>query len=348
MSAAPRACILSVSGPELTTGEADLLGQMQPWAVILMGRSFITREQTRSLVDNIWGALERPCLVFVDQEGGRVARLKAPEWPVFPSARVYGDIYARDAAAGLEAAWLGHRLIAYELAQMNIHANCAPVLDMRFDGAHQIVGDRALASSAQAIGELSRAALEGMRDGGVAGVVKHMPGHGRALVDSHLELPRVTAGDNELAKDFASFTALADAPMAMTAHIAYDAYDKDRPATLSPTVISEVIRGRIGFDGLLMTDDLGMNALGGTLADRARGALGAGCDVVLHCSGFVKEPELILSEMREVAEACPVLEGRARARAEQAEAFATLARPFDATAAWVRFGELTGAAGVAA
>jgi len=348
MSAAPRACILSVSGPELTGEDAAMLHEMQPWAVILMGRSCISRAQVTYLTDDIWAALGRACLIFIDQEGGRVARLKPPEWPVFPSARVYGDMYARDAAAGLEAVWLGHRLIAHELAQMNVHANCAPVLDMRFDRAHEIVGDRALGDSIEVISQLSRAALEGMRDGGVAGVVKHMPGHGRALVDSHMELPRITARDNELAQDFASFAALADAPMAMTAHIAYDAYDKDRPATLSPTVISEVIRGRIGFDGLLMTDDLGMQALGGTLAGRARGALDAGCDVVLHCSGFVKDAGAILTEMGEVAAACKVLEGRALERAKRAEAFATLAKEFDADAGWARFGELTVASGVAA
>ena len=348
MSAAPRACILSVAGPELSEGEAGLLADMQPWAVILMGRSFVTRDQVRRLTDQIWRALGRACLIFIDQEGGRVARLKPPEWPVFPSAQIYGDIYVRDADAGLEAAWLGHRLIAHELAQMNIHANCAPVLDLRQDNAHEIVGDRAFGNTIETISRLSRAALEGMRDGGVAGVVKHMPGHGRALVDSHLELPRVVAGDNELAQDFASFAALVDAPMAMTAHIAYDAYDATRPATLSPTVISEVIRTRIGFDGLLMTDDLGMKALGGTLADRARGALEAGCDVVLHCSGFVKEPEIVLAEMTEVAAACQPLAGRALDRAQRAEAFATLATPFDVDAGWQRFGELTRLAGVAA
>lgn len=348
MSAAPRACILSVSGPELIDAEASMLSQTQPWAVILMGRSFVTRDQTRALVDNIWGALGRPCLVFVDQEGGRVARLKPPEWPIFPSAQTYGQIYATKPEAALEAAWLGHRLIAHELAQMNVHANCAPVLDMRFDGAHQIVGDRAFGDMPDVISELSRAALEGMRDGGVAGVIKHMPGHGRAQVDSHMELPRVTAGDNELSRDFASFSALIDAPMAMTAHIAYDAFDAERPATLSPTIISDVIRGRIGFDGLLMTDDLGMKALGGSLTDRAQGALAAGCDVVLHCAGFAKEPETVLAEMLQVGSACPVLEGRALERAQAAEAFATLAKPFDAAAGWTRFTELTVMNGAAA
>lgn len=348
MSTNPRACILSLSGPDLTADEAAVLAEMQPWAVILMGRSFVTRDQVRRLIDETWAALGRACLIFIDQEGGRVARLKAPEWPLFPSGQIYGDIYERDPAAGLEAAWLGHRLIANELAQMNIHANCAPVLDLRMEGAHQIVGDRALGKSLEAVRELARAALAGMRDGGVAGVVKHMPGHGRAMVDSHLELPRVTAGDNELSQDFASFASLVDAPMAMTAHIAYDAFDADHPATLSKTVISEVIRKRIGFDGLLMTDDLGMKALGGTLADRARGAIGAGCDVVLHCSGFVKDRDEILLEMIDVAKATVPLEGKALERANHAAAFATLETAFDARAGWDRFSELTGSLGAAA
>lgn len=331
-----RACILSVSGQSLTLNERAFLVDAQPWGLILMGRSCGTRTQVKHLIDDIWAALGRPCLVFIDQEGGRVARLKAPEWPVFPAAAAYGALYRDNPEAGLEAVWLGHRLMAYELASMGIHADCAPVLDRRIEGAHDIVGDRALADMATEIAVLGRAALKGLRDGGVAGVIKHMPGHGRAMVDSHLDLPRVTAGDNELAEDFASFAALIDAPMAMTAHIAFEAFDANLPATLSSKVISEVIRGRIGFDGLLMSDDLGMKALGGTLADRARGALAAGCDVALHCAGFVKEPAEILAEMSEIANVCPELTGRALERARHAEAFATLAQPFDAEAGYAR------------
>lgn len=339
-----RACILSVSGADLLPEEQALLAEMQPWGIILMGRSCLSRDQVRKLVDDIWSALGRPCLIFIDQEGGRVARLKAPEWPSFPSAGRYGELYQKDAAAGLEAVWLGHRLMAHELATMSIHANCAPVVDRRIEGAHDIVGDRALGALEAQIAALGRAALGGLRDGGVAGVVKHMPGHGRAMVDSHEALPRITAGDNELAEDFASFQALTDAPMAMTAHIAFEAIDPDHPATLSSKVISEVIRGRIGFDGLLMSDDLGMKALGGTLGERASGAIAAGCDIALHCSGFISAPQDILAEMRQVAEACPMLEGRSLARARHAEGFATLATPFNAAEGYARLQTLMEAA----
>lgn len=340
MSAGIRACILSVSGEALTPDETLLLSDMQPWGVILMGRSCVSRLQVQALVDDIWGALGRPCLIFIDQEGGRVARLKAPEWPVFPAGGTYAALYEHAPEAGLEAAWLGHRLMAHELAGLGIHANCAPVLDRRVEGAHDIVGDRAFGALPEQIAQLGREALKGLRDGGVAGVVKHMPGHGRAMVDSHVCLPRVTAGDNELSQDFASFAALLDAPMAMTAHIAYDAFDGARPATLSPIIISELIRGRIGFQGLLMSDDLGMKALGGTLGERAAGAIGAGCDIVLHCSGFIKEARAIHTEMREVAEAVPMLAGQSLARAQHAESFATLVRPFDAEAGYARLTQL--------
>ncbi|MEL7130285.1 MAG: glycoside hydrolase family 3 N-terminal domain-containing protein, partial [Pseudomonadota bacterium] len=181
----PRACILSVSGPVLTADEFALLSEMKPWGVILMGRSFQTRDQVRRLIDEIWTALERACLVFVDQEGGRVARLKPPEWPEFPSARAFGAIYRSDPEQGVEATWLGHRLIAHELSSMSLHANCAPVLDVPVPGAHNIIGDRAFDMSPEIVATLGRAALRGLRDGGVSGVVKHLPGHGRAMVDSH-------------------------------------------------------------------------------------------------------------------------------------------------------------------
>ncbi|MEM6900169.1 MAG: glycoside hydrolase family 3 protein [Pseudomonadota bacterium] len=340
MSLAPRACILSVSGPVLTDAEAALFAGVQPWGVILMGRSCVSRDQVRALIDDIWGALGRAALIFIDQEGGRVARLKAPEWPMFPSGATYGALFERAPERGLEAAWLGHRLIAHELASIGIHADCAPVLDLPIEGAHNIIGDRAFGSSVEAISTLGRAALRGLCDGGVAGVIKHMPGHGRAMVDSHEDLPRVKAGDNELATDFAVFESLNDAPMAMSAHIAYDAYDPEQPATLSQPVISEVIRGRIGFDGLLMTDDLGMKALGGRLETRANGAIAAGCDVVLHCSGFLSDPAAILDEMSEVGRAVPPLRGKSLERAQHAERFATMATPFDPDAGWKRMERL--------
>jgi beta-N-acetylhexosaminidase len=335
-----KACILSVSGPELSADEHALLAEHDPWGVILMGRSCVTRPQVRRLVEAITHALGRDALIFIDQEGGRVARLKAPEWPRFPPGRAYGALHAVDPELGREAAWLGHRLMASELAPLGIHADCAPVVDLPTQGAHDVIGDRAFSADPAITADLARAALEGLAAGGVVGVIKHIPGHGRAMADSHRELPRVKAGANELGLDFDAFHRIADAPMAMTAHIVYEAYDAAAPATISPRIIRDVIRGRIGFDGLLMTDDLGMNALGGTLASRADRAIAAGCDMLLHCSGFLKASEDILAEMREVAEAAPVLSGQSLARAERAEAAARHEIPFDTHAGWGRFIDL--------
>lgn len=349
MNPAPRACILSVSGLVLTPGEKALLADIQPWGVILMGRSCGTPDQVRALVADIWNALQRPCLIFIDQEGGRVARLKAPAWPVFPAAGTFGAMYARDEAVALEAVWLSHRLMGHELASISIHADCAPVLDLPVPGADDVIGDRAFADQPDAAIKLASAALTGLRDAGVAGVIKHMPGHGRAEVDTHKALPRVTASDADLTtRDLVPFMELADAPMAMSAHIAYEAWDSAYPATQSAKVISDIIRGRIGFQGILMTDDLGMNALGGSLADRTRAAHAAGCDIALHCSGFVKDPDLILAEMREVGEASPELAGIALSRAAEAEAASTHATEFDVEAGWARLRALVPGLGAAA
>ncbi|MDP1554976.1 MAG: beta-N-acetylhexosaminidase [Hyphomonas sp.] len=335
-----KACILSVSGPELTPGEAALFRAENPWGVILMGRSCMNRMQVRRLVADIWDATGRETLIFIDQEGGRVARLKAPEWPLFPRGADYAAIYATDPEKGREAAWLGHRLIAAELASLSIHADCAPVVDLPVQGAHDIIGDRAFGADPAGIAELADAALSGLAAGGVAGVIKHIPGHGRAFADSHYELPRVTAGDNELAKDFDAFARVAHAPMAMTAHISYDAYDPGKAATVSRIMIQDIIRGRIGFDGLLMTDDLGMKALGGTLTERANASIAAGCDVLLHCSGFLKDPAEILAEMTEVALAAPHLDGKAEDRADAADAIARRLESFEAAKGWRRFHDL--------
>ncbi len=343
-----KACILSVSGPELTPAEAALFRKHNPWGVILMGRSCVNRMQVRKLVADIWTATGRETLIFIDQEGGRVARLKAPEWPLFPRGADYAAIYARDPELGREATWLGHRLIASELAALSIHADCSPVVDLSVPGAHDIIGDRAFGTEPNGIADLAAAALEGLAAGGVAGVIKHIPGHGRAFADSHFELPRVTAGDNEMAKDFDAFARVAHAPMAMTAHISYDAFDPGKAATVSRIMIQDVIRGRIGFDGLLMTDDLGMKALGGTLTERADASIAAGCDVLLHCSGFLKDAGEILAEMTEVAEAAPVLKGKAEARAEAADAIGRRVEPFEPARGWRRFHELFPPAGAMA
>ena len=335
-----KACILSVSGAQLTSGERTLFSSQNPWGVILMGRSCVSKTQIRDLVSDIWEATGRETLIFIDQEGGRVARLKAPEWPLFPRGEDYALLYKADPERGREAAWLGHRLIAAELASMSIHADCAPVVDLPVPGAHDVIGDRAFGTEPEQVADLARAALKGLADGGVAGVVKHIPGHGRSMSDSHLELPRVTASEQELSKDFDAFARLANAPMAMTAHIAYDAIDPGVAATLSQKLIQGIIRERIGFDGLLMSDDLGMRALGGSLTTRADGAIAAGCDMLLHCSGFLKDDKDILAEMTEVAEASPLLAGKALQRADRAESMAANAQPFDAQAGWARFHEL--------
>ncbi len=341
----PKACILSVSGQTLTADERRLLSETKPWGVILMGRSCGSPEQVRGLVDEIWGAIGRPILIFIDQEGGRVARLKPPNWPTFPAAARYGEVYARDEEAGLEAAWLGHRLIAAELEVLGIHADCSPDVDLFHEGAHSVIGDRAFGSDPDAVGMLARAALEGLAAGGVAGVIKHMPGHGRVDKDTHVAMPTVEASHAELAKDASAFKLVADAAMGMTAHVAFSAIDGETPATVSAKIIGEMIRGEIGFDGLLMTDDIGMNALGGSLADRTKRAMDAGCDVVLHCSGFVKEPDAIVQEMREVAEAAPVMSGRTLERARAAERASMGLKPFDRAEGWARFEALLAGGG---
>ena len=340
MTLSANASILTVSGPVLTPDERDFLADARPWGLILMGRSLHTRSQVRALVEDIWTAVGRECLVFIDQEGGRVARLKPPEWPVFPRGAAYGELHGRDPDAGREAIYLAHRLMAHELSEIGIHADCAPVLDLPVPGAHDVIGDRALGNDPDTIADLGREALRGLSDGGVAGVIKHIPGHGRARSDSHLELPHVDASLDALEADFAPFAALCDAPMAMTAHIAYDAVAPGEAATLSRKLIDDIIRTRIGFDGLLMTDDLEMKALGGTLRARIEGAVDAGCDVMLLALGFMSEPDAILSLMRETVDATPDLSGPALERAMRADAAAGVPHPFDPAAARSRLDEL--------
>src|ERR1043165_7030 len=315
----PKACILSVSGAKLTADERRFLTDKNPWGMILMGRSCQSQEQVKALTSDIWSALGREALIFIDQEGGRGRPLKPPVWPDFPAPGNYGALYKLDRAAAVEASWLHHRLIAAELEPMGIRADCAPVVDLRHPGKHDIVGDRSFGDNPEQVAELAAAALEGLDAGGVAGVIKHMPGHGRAEVDSHHAMPIVRESREELLNDIAPFRSVNDAPMGMTAHLAFTAFDGERAATHSEIIIGTVIRGQIGFDGLLMTDDLGMNALGGTLAERASKGLQAGCDMALHCSGFLKEPSAILAEMMEVASAAPELSGDALRRAKNAE-----------------------------
>lgn len=328
-------CALGIRQPKLDAAARAFFREARPWAFILFREACVSREQVAALCADLRDAVGRDALVWIDQEGGRVARLKPPEWPEWPACAVYGKMFARDAEAGIEAAQLGHRLIAHALRAIGVDADFAPVLDVPVSGADPIIGDRAFASDPKHIAVLARAALAGLHAGGVAGCIKHMPGHGRAEADSHLALPRVAASEQDLETDISPFIALADTEAAMTAHIVYEAWDKDRPATCSPLVIENIIRGRIGFQGLLMSDDLDMKALqfamNGGLSERAEAALKAGCDVVLQCSGVRKD-------MEDVVQGCAPLDGLALVRARAVEAFAK--RPtqaFDAEAGWGRF-----------
>ncbi|MBL8550211.1 MAG: beta-N-acetylhexosaminidase [Hyphomonadaceae bacterium] len=332
-------CAFGVRTPAIDADWRAFLSETQPWGLILFREACVSREQVKRLCADARDALGRDAIIWIDQEGGRVARLKPPEWPVWPAPARYGAIYAEDKARGLEACTLGYRLIADELKRIGVDADFAPVLDTPVSGADPIIGDRAFAMQADVIVALGRAALAGLHAGGVAGCIKHMPGHGRAEADSHLALPRVAAGEADLVRDVAPFAALKDAEAAMTAHIVFDAWDCERPATCSEQVIREIIRGAIGFRGLLMSDDLDMKALAltGDLAHRARAALGAGCDIVLQCNG-------VLADMRLTAEGCRPLEGASLSRAETVEAFAKAApEPFEPEAGWRRFRDLIGA-----
>jgi beta-N-acetylhexosaminidase len=332
---APRACILSVSGLTLTDGEKALLARANPWGIILMGRSCGNPAQVKALTDTVRQTTGRNTLIFIDQEGGRVRRLRPPEWPDVPAPLTWLPLYKQDADLGREAVWLHHRMMAAELEPMGIRADCAPVVDLLHPHMHKIVGDRALGESAEQVADLAQVALKGLSDGGVSGVIKHMPGHGRAEVDSHETMPVVRASRADVEQDIAPFRAVRHATMGMTAHLAYAALDDEiTPATHSRKIIANIIRGEIGFDGLLMTDDLGMKALGGTLASRATRARDAGCDVILHCSGLdasgkvLRDPDMVLREMSEIVDACPELSGESLRRAKAADAAIRAPKPF--------------------
>ena len=320
------AFISGCSGPVLSTAERDFFARTNPWGLILFKRNCETPEQLKRLTSDFRDSVGRKTApVFIDQEGGRVQRLGPPSnaWRRYPAARAYGEAFNASALAGLRAARNVGRLMAEDLIAAGITANCVPVLDVPQPGAHEIVGNRAYSDRIEAIMALARAHAAGFADGGVLPVIKHIPGHGRARADSHLELPVVDATRAELeAVDFPPFAAMADAPMAMTAHVVYTAIDKTAPATLSKKVILSVIRKQIGFRGLLMTDDLSMKALTGSYAEKTRRALDAGCDIVLHCNGE-------MAQMEEVAAAAGVLKGRSLSRAKAALKAARKPQPFD-------------------
>ena len=333
MSGDATACILGCAGPKLSPTERAFFRAVRPWGFILFKRNIETPDQVRGLVAELRACVDRAdAPVLIDQEGGRVQRLGPPHWRRYPPGRAYGDLTTNDPLVRREVTRLGARLLAHDLALLGINVDCVPVLDVPAPDGHEIIGDRAYGDTAEEVAFLGRAAAEGLIAGGVLPIIKHIPGHGRARADSHLNLPEVEASVEALeVRDFAPFRVLSDMPIAMTAHVVYTAFDARRPATTSRRVIGEVIRSRIGFDGLLVSDDLSMKALSGDFTARAKASLAAGCDIVLHCNG---DP----AEMQAVVAGARPLRGRAKTRA--AAALARLARapePFDAEAGRARF-----------
>jgi beta-N-acetylhexosaminidase len=311
---AMQAAIYGLSGLALTADERDFFRDSDPVGYALFKRNCETREQMRALTGALRDIHGRDALpILIDQEGGRVARMKPPEWPAFPAGEAFARLYEKAPMSAIEAMRANAQAIALLLAEVGVNVDALPVLDVRRPGATDIVGDRALGGEPMQVAALGRAALDGLAAGGVVGVIKHMPGHGRALVDSHDELPVVSASEEELEIDLEPFRTLRGAPMGMTCHCVYTAWDAERPGSQSPVVIGEVIRGRIGFDNFLMSDDIGMNALGGGFDDRALGVIEAGTDAVLHCSG-------VMAEMVAVASAAGALSERGRKRLARAMA----------------------------
>ncbi|HUE79277.1 MAG TPA: beta-N-acetylhexosaminidase [Sphingomicrobium sp.] len=309
-----RAAIYGCAGLELTADERAFFRDADAAGYILFKRNCADQDQLLRLTDEVRDISGRPDVpILIDQEGGRVMRMRPPQWPAFPPAEVFARLYQAAPSSAIEAARSNARAIALTLKACGINVNCLPLLDVRQEGADDIIGDRALGSDPMQVAALGRAVLDGMASAGVVGVIKHMPGHGRALADSHKELPVVTASAEELESDLEPFERLRAAPMGMTAHVVYTAWDADQPASLSPTVIGEIIRGRIGFEGWLMSDDLGMEALSGDFGSRAAGVVAAGCDVALHCSGK-------MDEMIAVATAVPAMTPDGEARLARAMA----------------------------
>jgi beta-N-acetylhexosaminidase len=315
--------ILGLAGTTITDEERDFFRDIAPAGYILFKRNVADRAQMKALTDDLRALSGRDDLpILIDQEGGRVARMRPPEWPEFPAGEAFDRLYDVAPVSAIEAVRANCHALGAMLREVGVTVDCLPLLDVRQAGAHDIIGDRALGAEPLRVAALGRATLEGLRAGGVVGVVKHMPGHGRAMADSHVELPVVDAPAEALEADIRPFATLAWAPMAMTAHVVYTAWDADRCASLSPIVIGEIMRGRIGFDGLLMSDDLGMHALKGTFRERTALVLAAGCDVALHCSGD-------MAEMRSCAGGVGEIGPRARERLDAA--MATIAGAADPT-----------------
>ena len=306
--------IFGLAGLTLTDDERALFRASEPAGYILFKRNIEDRAQVRALTDEIRALHGREDVaILIDQEGGRVTRMKPPVWPEFPAGAAFDTLYDLSAITAIEAARNNAEAIALTLSEIGITVDCLPLLDVRVAETHPAIGDRAMGSDPMRVAALGRAVLEGLKAGGVVGVVKHMPGQGRAVADSHYELPTVHASKEQLEQDFRPFRTLNWAPMGMTSHIVYEAYDRDRPSTMSPTIIDDVIRGNIGFDGLLMSDDLDMKALSGDVPSRAVECVAAGCDLALNCWGR-------FDEMVAIADRLPDITLRARERLDRAMA----------------------------
>ncbi len=337
-----RAFITGLSGLELSAEEREFIRSERPWGFILFKRNIETPAQVIRLIRESRSSLGEPgAPVLIDQEGGRVQRFGPPHWPAYPAGAVFGVLYDIDPALGLAAARLSARLIAADLIETGVTVDCLPLADVPVAGADAVIGNRAYGTEPGKVAAIARAVAEGLELGGILPVLKHIPGHGRAATDTHFRLPVVDTPKAELERtDFAAFQPLADLPMAMTAHVVFSALDPAHPATTSATIIEQVIRGVIGFQGLLMSDDLSMNALAGSIAERTRAIFAAGCDMVLHCNGN-------LDEMREVAAETPELSGKALERARRALASRRAPQAFDRLAARAELDALIDRAGMA-
>lgn len=335
-----RAFITGVAGPVLGEDERAFLREMRPWGFILFKRNINSPLQVAELVESLRDTVGRPdAPVLIDQEGGRVQRLGLPHWSIYPPGAVYAALYAIDPPLGTNAARFGARLIGTDLATLGIDVDCLPVADVPVPGADTVIGDRAYGDNPGQVAQIAAAVAEGLMEAGVLPVLKHIPGHGRATADSHKALPVVDAAYEELKKsDFSAFYRLRHLPMAMTAHVVFSAIDPHQPATTSATMIADVIRGLIGFRGLLMSDDVSMNALSGSIGERTAAAFAAGCDVALHCNGRLVEMEMVAANS-------PLLTGEALARADAALAYKRVPAEFDVDAARAEFAGLTARVG---
>lgn len=330
-----KAFITGVEGTSLSADERYFIDHEHPWGLILFARNIEDPRQVHRLVDEFRDTVGRgDAPVLIDQEGGRVQRLRPPHWQDYASAETLGKLWQHNRELGAEIIHAHSRLIAHDLLSLGINVDCLPCLDVPVPGGHDVIGDRAYATDPQDVAIMGRIACDGLEAGGVLPVIKHIPGHGRAGADSHKELPEVYASHAELSgSDFIPFAALSDMPMAMTAHVRYHDLDPESPATISSRVISDIIRGEIGFGGLLMSDDLSMQALGGDFAQRTEACFKAGCDLVLHCNG-------VMAEMEEIASVCPVLEGERLERADAVMARFGEPREIDVDALRTRYREI--------